>query len=1007
MANSSRQYVLKFALPDSKKTVVLDCGNRVHLSDFERPTAPAPSHFVSKLRKHLKSRRLSQLRQLGNDRVLVFQFSDGLYYLVLEFFSAGNVLLLDQDRKILSLQRLVNDLGTGVDRHAINETYNMFDESLFADNFTYTRKLFDPQTVKLWVETHREKLKNDTSEKKKKVFSIHKLAFVNASHLSSDLILRGLAEAGVTPGQSCLEIADLEELLEKVCGALHATEDRYIQLLESISHDKVRGVIVEKKNPMHDPLDKDSLDYVYDEFHPFEPLKTAKDQFRFKEITGYNKTLDHFFTTLESTKYALRIEHQKQHAQKRLDTARNERDKQIQLLQLQQESNEKKGNSIIYHADLIEQCKTTIQEMINRSMDWTNIESVVKMQQSRGDALANHIKLPLKLKENKIMLRLPDPDVLQEKEEERRAKEARDTLDESDSELDSDSDSDTESQSESDSDADSDSDSDANSEFEESRPARRQKTKKSKPEIPDISVEIDLSLTAYANASLYFDSKKTAVSKQSKVEQNTELALKSAQRKIELDLAKNLKKEVDDIKAIRPRFWFEKFFWFVTSDGYLCLAGRDDLQTDMIYYRHFSDNDYLVSADIEGSLKVFIKNPFKAKPLSPSTLFQAGIFALSASQAWNGKASSSAWFLAGNEVSKKDFDDTLLAPGLLNYKGKKNYMPPAQLVMGFGLYWLAHEETAKKYTAAREEKQQEHGLEVDITNKKRDLENVTFKSEPQEKEQQTAPTEEMKKDEETTDNGHEQEEEETAGEEDVAEKLDAVTLDNKPKSAVRGKKGKLKKISAKYADQDEEEKRQRMEVLGTLKQVKEEQKRRQEEAERKAKAEKEKYADKKADKTKKAEEKQLQKYLEEDEGAMDVNYLEILDSLLPKQSKSDEIGAVVPVFAPWSALNKFKYKAKVQPGLGKKGKALSDALAYFSNRKVDESREDDEEDWPEEHNMVKDIKSNDVMAIMTVNKLKLVLPGGASNDKGKDKAKGSGGGKGGSGKGSAKKGKKK
>ncbi|KAL6015613.1 hypothetical protein ACNR9Z_001390 [Candidozyma auris] len=107
VANSSRQYILRFGLPDSKKTVVLDCGNKLHLSDFERPIAPAPSNFVTKLRKHLKTRRLSNLRQLKTDRVLVFEFSDGLYYLVLEFFSAGNMLLLDHEMKIMSLQRVV------------------------------------------------------------------------------------------------------------------------------------------------------------------------------------------------------------------------------------------------------------------------------------------------------------------------------------------------------------------------------------------------------------------------------------------------------------------------------------------------------------------------------------------------------------------------------------------------------------------------------------------------------------------------------------------------------------------------------------------------------------------------------------------------------------------------------------------------------------------------------------------------------------------------------------
>lgn len=139
--------MLKFSVPDSKKIVVLDCGNRVHLTDFDRPTTPAPSNFVSKLRKHLKTRRLSGIKQVGNDRVLVLEFSDGLFYLVLEFFSAGNVLLLDDNLKILSLQRNVKEKGEN-DKYAVNEIYKMFDKSLFSEDFKYEKRDYNVDEIK-------------------------------------------------------------------------------------------------------------------------------------------------------------------------------------------------------------------------------------------------------------------------------------------------------------------------------------------------------------------------------------------------------------------------------------------------------------------------------------------------------------------------------------------------------------------------------------------------------------------------------------------------------------------------------------------------------------------------------------------------------------------------------------------------------------------------------------------------------------------------------------------
>lgn len=978
VANSSRQFILKFGLPDSKRSLVLDCGNKLHLSDFERPIAPAPSNFVTKLRKHLKTRRLTNLKQLKNDRVIVFEFSDGQFFLVLEFFSAGNILLLDHDKKILSLQRVVTNTEAGNDRYAVNETYNMFDSSLFEESSEQQKSHFTPEMVKEWITSHEEKLMSDTSEKKKKkVFSIHKLAFINASHLSSDLILKGLAEVGVSPSQSSLELVKDDELVEKVVDALNLTEKRYEALLEKIQNEKVMGVIVEKRNKLYDPSNPDSLEFVYDEFHPFAPYKAAADDYRFQEVEGYNKTLDKFFTTLESTKYALRIEQQKQHAQKRLDTAKNERDRQIQLLKQQQEKNELRGNAIIYHADLVEDCKRLIQDLLDKQTDWEIIEKLIKMEQSRNNKIAQAIKLPLNLKESKIKLELPDPDALQEQ-----AEKAHDDADTSSSEEESLLESEEENSSGLDSDSDSDSDED--SEFEEAQPKKVAKPKReSKPKIPLITVDIDLNLSAFANATVYFDSKKTAVSKQSKVEKNTQIALKNAERKIQKDLAKNLKKETEELRAIRPKYWFEKFFWFVTSDGYLCLAGRDDLQTDMIYYRHFSDNDYYVSSDVEGSLKVFIKNPYKGKPLSPSTLFQAGIFSLATSQSWNGKTSSSAWWIVGDGISKKDVDGSLLGPGRLNIKGKKNYMPPAQLVMGFGLYWLVDEETTKKYTSARVARQEEHGLNPEVSNKKKDLENLNldaiFSERATDNEEKVVATEEDPAKPELT------EETKPLESQDEVEATRIALL----KANVRGKKGKMKKINAKYADQDEEEKLMRMEALGTLKQIKDREKQQEAEAKRQAELEKEKYSDKGAERTRIKEAKQLKKYLQDDEDGVDGQYLEQLDSLLPKLGKEDVIGGIVPVFAPWSALNKFKYKVKIQPGFGKKGKSVGEAIHYFSTRKVDASMDDLDLDWPAEHEMLKDAKPNDISGVFTVSKVKLVLPGNSGN--GKEKSGGKGG----------------
>jgi len=48
--------------------------------------------------------------------------------------------------------------------------------------------------------------------------------------------------------------------------------------------------------------------------------------------------------------------------------------------------------------------------------------------------------------------------------------------------------------------------------------------------------------------------------------------LKNAERKITADLKKNLKEEKPLMKSIRETKWFEKFYWFISSEGYLIIG---------------------------------------------------------------------------------------------------------------------------------------------------------------------------------------------------------------------------------------------------------------------------------------------------------------------------------------------------------------------------------------------------------------------------------------------------
>lgn len=85
--------------------------------------------------------------------------------------------------------------------------------------------------------------------------------------------------------------------------------------------------------------------------------------------------------------------------------------------------------------------------------------------------------------------------------------------------------------------------------------------------IPPMIVDIDLACSAHANAKKYYSKKKMAAKKEQKTIESEGKALKSAERKTKQTL-----KEVQAIHSInkaRKVYWFEKFYWFITSENYL------------------------------------------------------------------------------------------------------------------------------------------------------------------------------------------------------------------------------------------------------------------------------------------------------------------------------------------------------------------------------------------------------------------------------------------------------
>ena len=73
-----------------------------------------------------------------------------------------------------------------------------------------------------------------------------------------------------------------------------------------------------------------------------------------------------------------------------------------------------------------------------------------------------------------------------------------------------------------------------------------------------------------------YDHKRHAAKKEQKTIESSEKALKSAEKKTQETL-KEVAKTVTINKA-RKTFWFEKFYWFISSENYLGKKNFDFLQ---------------------------------------------------------------------------------------------------------------------------------------------------------------------------------------------------------------------------------------------------------------------------------------------------------------------------------------------------------------------------------------------------------------------------------------------
>lgn len=136
-------------------------------------------------------------------------------------------------------------------------------------------------------------------------------------------------------------------------------------------------------------------------------------------------------------------------------------------------------------------------------------------------------------------------------------------------------------------------------------------------------------------------------------------------------------------KGIRPRYWFERYHWLITRNGFLVIGGRDASQNEAIVKKYLSKNDIFLHADIHGAPATILLS--QGREPSIEDILDAATLAACYSRAWKeGLGYIDVFWVRGSQVSKTPPSGEYLARGAFMIYGKKNYVR-VELKLGIGV----------------------------------------------------------------------------------------------------------------------------------------------------------------------------------------------------------------------------------------------------------------------------------------------------------------------------------
>lgn len=214
-----------------------------------------------------------------------------------------------------------------------------------------------------------------------------------------------------------------------------------------------------------------------------------------------------------------------------------------------------------------------------------------------------------------------------------------------------------------------------------------------------MEIEIDLNKSVEENAEVYYEKAKKAKKKlkgAGAALEETRKKLAEAEKEEKGFLEETKEREA---KKERKKEWYEKFHWFESSEGFLCIGGKDATSNEIVVKKHMEKGDIVFHTEMAGSPFFIVK---KGQGAGEATLKECAQATAAYSRGWKrGLGTVEVYVVEPEQVSKTTKAGEYMPKGAFMIQGKRRFFnPKLELAIGLaeGRIIGGPEEAVKKKT---------------------------------------------------------------------------------------------------------------------------------------------------------------------------------------------------------------------------------------------------------------------------------------------------------------------